>query len=247
MPVLAAGSAVLGPQLVDGMALIIPGGPFELPVTDRRVATCSSTPPWPRPRKSGIAEVLGHRKRGVTTSAPGGEGVSRAMHRCIRPPIPESLQIVYPELFSFEMQRNLYQSTGERKEDHDMQEQVANFRTTLSTEETITRAVQFFSTEKWRATSQSPRTATFEGKPPIPWGLMLLTVLGFILCVVPGVILYVTLVQKIHKFFNLVVTANPFEGGTEVIITYPKPANKLVERFLSTLPPISEPEVQDVD
>lgn len=47
-----------------------------------------------------------------------------------------------------------------------MADLVTNGKTSLSAEEVIVRAIQFFSTERWKATSQSARTATFEGKPP---------------------------------------------------------------------------------
>jgi hypothetical protein len=62
---------------------------------------------------------------------------------------------------------------------------VANKKTSLSAEDVIVRAVQFFSPEKWRATSQSGRAATFQGKPRIPWFMVLLTIIGFAMCVVP--------------------------------------------------------------
>ena len=97
---------------------------------------------------------------------------------------------------------------------------VSNKRTSLQSEEVIVRAVQFFSTAKWRATSQSPRAATFEGKIPIPWFMILLTVLGFIFCLIPGFIMYFTLIRKLNRFQNLVVTATPQGSGTEVVLTY---------------------------
>lgn len=120
-----------------------------------------------------------------------------------------------------------------------MADLVTNAKTSLSAEEVIVRAVQFFSTEKWKATSQSSRTATFEGKPPIPWFMLLLTVLGFICCIIPGIIMYIMVIRKVYRFFNLVVTANPVPGGTEVSVTHPKTAEKLASRFLSALPPLS--------
>lgn len=119
-----------------------------------------------------------------------------------------------------------------------MADRVANGKTSLSAEEVIVRAVQFFSTEKFKATSQSGRTATFEGRPPIPWGMLLLTVLGFIACLVPGIIMYVMVIRKMYRFYSLVVTANPIPGGTEVSITYPDFAETLVPRFLGALAPL---------
>lgn len=71
------------------------------------------------------------------------------------------------------------------------------------------RAVQYFSTENWRPVSQSARVATFQGKPPIPWFMLLLTVLAFLACIVPGIFMYVLVIRKVYRFHNLVITANP--------------------------------------
>ena len=115
---------------------------------------------------------------------------------------------------------------------------VTNKRTSLSAEETIVRAVQFLSTDRWRPTSQSQRTVTFEGKVPIPWFMILFMILGFLCCILPGIILYVMVIRKMYRFINMVVTANPIEKGTEVSASYPKMASKLVSRFLDALPPL---------
>ena len=117
-----------------------------------------------------------------------------------------------------------------------MADLVLNKRTTISSEEVVTRAVQFFSTAKWRATSQSPRAATFEGIPPIPWFMILLMILGYICCVIPGIIIQITLIRKMRRFQNLVVTATTQGHATDVVLTYPKHARKLAERFLTALP-----------
>lgn len=119
-----------------------------------------------------------------------------------------------------------------------MADVVTQGRTSLGPEDVVIRAVQFFSTENWRPTSQSPRAATFQGKPPIPWFLLLLTVIGFLLCVVPGVILYIMVIRKVHRFHNLVVTANGVAGGSEVTVQFPPSARKLSTRFLEALPPL---------
>lgn len=116
---------------------------------------------------------------------------------------------------------------------------VANGRTSLPSEEVIVRAVQFFSTERWKPTSQSQRAATFEGKPPIPWFMLLLTIIGFIAFVIPGIILYILVIRKMYRFVNMVVTANPIEKGTEVSVSYPKAASKLASQFLAALPPLA--------
>ena len=120
-----------------------------------------------------------------------------------------------------------------------MADKVTNGKTSLSSEETIVRAVQFFSTEKFRASSQSGRVATFDGRPPIPWGMLLLTILGFMFCIVPGIIMYVMAIKKLRVFQNLVVTANPITGGTEVSISHPQWAAKSVARFLGALPALA--------
>lgn len=117
-----------------------------------------------------------------------------------------------------------------------MADVVAQGKTCLTSEEVIVRAVQFFSTESWRPTGQSARTATFEGKPKIPWFMLLLTYIGFLACVVPGIIMYIMVIRKLHRFHNLVVTATPVAGGSEVVVQHPPPAKKLARRFLEALP-----------
>lgn len=119
-----------------------------------------------------------------------------------------------------------------------MADVVAQAKTSLGPDDVIVRAVQFFSTEKWRPTSQSQRTATFEGKPPIPWFMLLLTIVGFVACIVPGIIMYIMVIRKVNRFHNLVVTANPISGGSEVVTQYPKAAGGLVARFFEALPPV---------
>ena len=116
-----------------------------------------------------------------------------------------------------------------------MADKIKNCKTPLSAEEVIVRAVQFFSTEKFKATSQSGRVATFEGRPPIPWGMLILTFLGFLFCIVPGVIMYVMVIRKLYRFYSLVVTANPTPDETEVSISYPDFASKLVDRYISAI------------
>jgi len=122
-----------------------------------------------------------------------------------------------------------------------MSDKNINSKTTLQGEDVIVKAVQFFSTAKFRATSQSGRVVTFQGMPPIPWFMLLLTVLGFLFCVIPGIIMYVLVIRKLRRFQNLVVSTGPITGGTEVTITYPDWANDLVQAFLRTLPPAPVP------
>ena len=118
---------------------------------------------------------------------------------------------------------------------------VVNQKTSLSGEDVTTRAIQFFSTQNWRVTSQSARAVTLAGRVPIPWFHMLCVILGFLFCLLPGVILYFMLVRKVRKFQNMVVTVAPIDGGTDVSITHPPHAKGLVEKFLSALPPLASP------
>ena len=120
-----------------------------------------------------------------------------------------------------------------------MADKVVNGKTSLPSEEVIIRAVQFFSTEKFRTSSQSGRAATFDGRPPIPWFMILLTIIGLICCVVPGVIMYIMVIRKMLRFHNLVVTASPIDGGTEVSVTHPDWAAAKAKRFLAALPPLA--------
>ena len=117
-----------------------------------------------------------------------------------------------------------------------MADVVAQGTTSLGPEDVIVRAVQFFSTERWKPSSQSGRTATFEGKPPIPWFMLLLTAIGLIACVVPGLIMYFMVIRKMYRFHNLVVTANPVSQGSDVVVQHPPAAKNLVTRFLEALP-----------
>ena len=120
-----------------------------------------------------------------------------------------------------------------------MADAVINAKTSLSSEEVIVRAVQFFSTEKWRATTQSGRVVTFQGRPPIPVMMIIFTVMGFLFCIIPGIIMYFMVIRKLIRFQNLVVTGNPIAGGTEVSISHPGWSSALVKRYVSALPPLT--------
>jgi len=113
---------------------------------------------------------------------------------------------------------------------------VLSSHTILPCEEVIMRAVQFFTGEKWRPQTQSARIATFVGRPPIPWGLIFLMIIGFICAIIPGIIIYVVVIRRVIRFQNIVVTANPITSGTEVVVTYPSHAKKMASRFLDLLP-----------
>ena len=122
-----------------------------------------------------------------------------------------------------------------------MADSVLTKQTTLSGEEVVTRAIQFFSTENWRTTSQSSRAVTFEGRPPIPWFMILLTIVGYICCLVPGIIMWFMVVKKMRRFQNLVVAVTTTPQGSEITVTHPNHAKKLAERFLAALPDLTTP------
>jgi len=119
-------------------------------------------------------------------------------------------------------------------------------KTSLAGDEVIVRAVQFFTNEKWRSKSQSERIATFEGKPPIPWFLMFMTILAFFFFIIPGIIMYIFVIRKAHRFQNLVLTTKAIDGGSEVDINYPKHAKKLTNKFLASLPPLATEQISTV-
>jgi hypothetical protein len=117
-----------------------------------------------------------------------------------------------------------------------MADSILTKQTKLSGEEVVTRAIQFFSTASWRTTSQSQRNATFEGRPPVPWFLILLMIVGYACCVVPGIIIQIMAIRKIRRFQNVVVATTPNPQGTEVAVTFPSHAKGLAQRFLAALP-----------
>jgi len=127
-----------------------------------------------------------------------------------------------------------------------MANMVKSDKTSLQNDEVITRAVQFFSTSKWTCQSQSDKIATFQGKPPIPWFLMLATIIGFLFFIIPGIIMYFLVIRKMYKFQNLVITTKPIQNGTAVDISYPNYAKKLVNRFIESLPSIEASEIKEI-
>lgn len=120
-----------------------------------------------------------------------------------------------------------------------MAELVANTKTSLQGEEVIVRAVQFFTSGKWRTQSQSARIATFAGKPPIPVGMLILTVIAFFFFILPGIIMYFVVIRKMMQLQNIVVSVNPITGGSDVVVKYSKAATKMVNSFVQSLPPMS--------
>ena len=117
-----------------------------------------------------------------------------------------------------------------------MADKVSNVRTSLGNEEVISLAVQTFTAGKFRTSSQSSRIATFDGMPPIPWLMLLLTIVGFLFCLIPGVIMYFLAIKKLRRFHSLVVTVTPANGGTDVSVKYPDWAERTTQQFLNALP-----------
>lgn len=117
-----------------------------------------------------------------------------------------------------------------------MADLVAKMQTTLPPDEVMVRAVQFFTNEKWRAQSQTNRIATFVGVRKVPWMHLLLAILLTLCFVVPGLIYYLLVIRKMRNLRNIVVTTTPNEAGSEVVVTYPGDAQKMVDGFFAALP-----------
>lgn len=108
--------------------------------------------------------------------------------------------------------------------------------TTASAEEVLVAAVQFFTSERFSTTSQTNRNVTFAGKPGFPCGMLVLVVIGYVCFIIPGIIMQLTLVRKLYKLHNLVVTATPAPPNTDVSINYPTWASGQVRKFMAGLP-----------
>jgi hypothetical protein len=114
-----------------------------------------------------------------------------------------------------------------------------NISTSLQPEDVLVRAVQFFTTERWRAQSQTNRVATFVGLSKIPVGKILIML--FLLCffVLPGLMYYMIVLRSLRRLQNIVVTTSPQAGGCLVVVAYPKHAQKMVDNFVASLPAAS--------
>jgi hypothetical protein len=117
-----------------------------------------------------------------------------------------------------------------------MADLTATRSTTLPPEDVMVRAVQFFTNEKWRAQSQTNRVATFVGIARIPWFQILVAVILLACLIVPGVIYYYAVLLKMRRLQNIVVTTTPSSTGSEVVVTYPPHAQRLVDGFFAALP-----------
>ncbi len=119
-----------------------------------------------------------------------------------------------------------------------MAELAASTKTSDGYEDVIVGAMQFFGAEDWRATDQTARTVVLRGRPRIPWYMLLLMTLGFLAFVIPGVALYLVHIRKAYWFTNIVVSAAPVKGGTDVVVQYgSRAAAPLARRFMAELPP----------
>jgi len=57
--------------------------------------------------------------------------------------------------------------------------------------------------------------------------------------IIPGILMYILVIRRVIRFQNIVVTVSSISTGSDVAITYPKMATKLVDRFVSALPPLA--------
>ena len=116
--------------------------------------------------------------------------------------------------------------------------------TTIPPDEVLLRAVHFFANEKFTPTSQSDRAVTFQGKQHVSAVHLILTILGLIFCIVPGLILYFLLIKEAGKLRNIVVSVAPGLNWTTVTVTSEDYASDMVRRFMSGLPPAEAPPGQ---
>jgi hypothetical protein len=107
--------------------------------------------------------------------------------------------------------------------------------TTLPSEDVLVRAVQFFTNEKWRAQSQTNRVATFIGMAPIPWFQIAVALILLLCLIIPGIIYYYAVILKLRRMQNTVVTTTPAGSGSEVVVSYPPHAQKMVDAFFAAL------------
>ncbi len=113
---------------------------------------------------------------------------------------------------------------------------VTAYKTDLPASEVITRAIQYFTGQKWQPLTQSEKIVTFKGRPAVSGCLIVLTVIAFFAFIIPGIILYLLLIRQAMAYQNLIVATSTVDNGTQVTITYPKQAQKLVDSFIALLP-----------
>jgi hypothetical protein len=114
--------------------------------------------------------------------------------------------------------------------------QEASKRTSHGYEDVIVGAMKQFTAEDWRYTDRTARKVIFRSRPKTPWYMLALMTAGFLALVVPGLALYFLHIRTTYRFSDIVVTATPVRGGTEVVVRYPAPASALAQRFVQGLP-----------
>ena len=113
----------------------------------------------------------------------------------------------------------------------------AHKKTTLSEEDVIKRAGQFFTDNGWAIREKFANGATFKGRSSVPLRLIFLTVFGFLFFIIPGVIVYRALVKRVTRSQSILVRVKPVAGNSEVTIIYCKATGKLINKFQNLLPP----------
>lgn len=88
-----------------------------------------------------------------------------------------------------------------------MSQQVLTFESTLPPEEVTVGASVFFTSQRWQVQSQSPRVCTLIGRPPILWKLVL-TIVGYVVCIVPGIIMHLLVLRDAVRLHSIVVNAS---------------------------------------
>ena len=113
----------------------------------------------------------------------------------------------------------------------------AHKKTTLSEEDVIKKAGQFFTDNRWAIREQFANGAAFKGRPAIPLRLIFLTMFGFLFFIIPGIIVYRALVKRVTRSQSILLRVKPIAGNSEVTIIYCKATGKLINKFQNLLPP----------
>ena len=108
-------------------------------------------------------------------------------------------------------------------------------KTKLSGSEVIINAVEFFSTGFWGVQTQTERLVTLRGWPAIPWGWIIVSVILMVPFLYPGLIVMGIWAAINLHLLNIVISIAAIENGSEVTVTYPKPMQKRVNKFLDIL------------
>ena len=117
-----------------------------------------------------------------------------------------------------------------------MADKIVTKQTSLPTKQVIERAAAFFAREHWDVLGQSSRGVSFGGRVRCPGPLCILVVVGCLLLIVPGVILYYLVLRPRYGRQELAATATPRGTGTEVAVRCRQEAIGLANRFLKELP-----------